>query len=138
MRWPERLLRRPGRAGGRPTQALRGDVERERELDRQRMAFFSAASHELKTPVTILKGQLTGMLEGVGVYRDRDKYLAPLSPGDGADGDAGGGAAGHLPHGAGRRRPPGAGGAVRPDGGAAGPGRRSCWSSGASTSVSRH
>ena len=55
--------------------ALRGEVERERELDRQRMAFFSAASHELKTPVTILKGQLAGMLEGVGVYQDRDKYL---------------------------------------------------------------
>ena len=56
-------------------QSLRGEVERERELDRQRTAFFSAASHELKTPVTILKGQLAGMLEGVGVYRDRDKYL---------------------------------------------------------------
>ena len=55
--------------------ALRGEVERERELDRRRAAFFSAASHELKTPVTILKGQLAGMLEGVGVYRDRDKYL---------------------------------------------------------------
>ena len=55
--------------------ALRGEVERERELDRRRAAFFSAASHELKTPVTILKGQLSGMLEGVGVYRDRDKYL---------------------------------------------------------------
>ena len=56
-------------------QSLRGEVERERALDRQRTAFFSAASHELKTPVTILKGQLTGMLEGVGVYRDREKYL---------------------------------------------------------------
>lgn len=56
-------------------QALRGEVERERELDRQRTAFFSAASHELKTPVTILKGQLAGMLEGVDVYQDRDKYL---------------------------------------------------------------
>ena len=55
--------------------ALRGEVEQERELDRQRMAFFSAASHELKTPVTILKGQLAGMLEGIGVYRDREKYL---------------------------------------------------------------
>ena len=56
-------------------QALRGEVEQERELDRQRMAFFNAASHELKTPVTILKGQLAGMLDGVGVYQDRDKYL---------------------------------------------------------------
>ena len=55
--------------------ALRGEVERERELDWQRMAFFNAASHELKTPVTILKGQLSGMLEGVGVYQDRDRYL---------------------------------------------------------------
>ena len=56
-------------------QALRGEVERERERDRQRTAFFSAASHELKTPVTILKGQLSGMLEGVDIYKDRDKYL---------------------------------------------------------------
>ena len=55
--------------------ALRGEVEQERELDRQRMAFFSAASHNLKTPVTILKGQLSGMLEGIDVYQDRDKYL---------------------------------------------------------------
>lgn len=56
--------------------ALQRDIDRERELERQRLAFFSAASHELKTPVTILKGQLAGMLEGVDVYRDRDKYLA--------------------------------------------------------------
>ena len=39
------------------------------------MAFFSAASHELKTPITILKGQLAGMLDRVGIYQDRDKYL---------------------------------------------------------------
>ena len=56
--------------------ALRGAVEQERELERQRMAFFSAASHELKTPVTILKGHITGMLDGVDIYCDRDKYLA--------------------------------------------------------------
>ncbi|MEG0759775.1 MAG: HAMP domain-containing sensor histidine kinase, partial [Raoultibacter sp.] len=57
-------------------QELQQDIERERELDRQRLAFFSAASHELKTPVTILKGQLSGMLAQVGVYRDCEKYLA--------------------------------------------------------------
>lgn len=56
--------------------ALQADIDRERELEQQRLAFFSAVSHELKTPVTILKGQLTGMLEGVGAYQDRDKYLA--------------------------------------------------------------
>jgi len=35
--------------------ALKQDMERERELEMQRTAFFSAVSHELKTPVTILK-----------------------------------------------------------------------------------
>lgn len=55
--------------------SLLGEVERERARQRERTAFFSAASHELKTPVTILKGQLSGMLEGVGVYQDRDRYL---------------------------------------------------------------
>ncbi len=57
-------------------ETLRGEMEQERELERQRLAFFSAASHELKTPVTILKGQISGMLDGVDVYKDREKYLA--------------------------------------------------------------
>lgn len=56
--------------------ALQEDIEKEWELERQRSAFFSAASHELKTPITVLKGQLSGMLAGVDVYQDRDKYLA--------------------------------------------------------------
>ena len=55
--------------------ALRREMEKERDMERRRTAFFSAASHELKTPVTILRGQLTGMLEGIDVYRDRDRYL---------------------------------------------------------------
>ncbi len=55
---------------------LKADIDRKRELERQRMGFFSAASHELKTPITIIKGQLQGMLYRVGRYKDRDKYLA--------------------------------------------------------------
>ena len=56
--------------------ALRKDVEREQQLEQARRDFFSAVSHELKTPITIMKGQLSGMLDGIGVYADRDKYLA--------------------------------------------------------------
>lgn len=54
---------------------LKSDIELERELEKKRIAFFSAVSHELKTPITILKGHLTGMLQGIGAYRDRDYYL---------------------------------------------------------------
>jgi signal transduction histidine kinase len=43
--------------------------------ERRRMLFFSAVSHELKTPVATVIGQLEGMRAGVGVYKDRDKYL---------------------------------------------------------------
>lgn len=56
--------------------ALQADIDRERELEQARLDFFSAASHELKTPITILKGQLGGMLDGVGRYADRDRWLA--------------------------------------------------------------
>lgn len=54
---------------------LRSDIELEREIEKKRIAFFSAVSHELKTPITILKGHLSGMLQGVGEYRNRDYYL---------------------------------------------------------------
>lgn len=55
---------------------LQADIERERQLERQRADFFSAASHELKTPITIIKGQLEGMLYQVGRYKDRETYLS--------------------------------------------------------------
>lgn len=55
---------------------LKDEMEQEREQEQRRMEFFAAASHELKTPVTILKGQIQGMEQNVGVYKDRDKYLA--------------------------------------------------------------
>ncbi len=55
---------------------LQADIDKERELERQRVEFFSAASHELKTPITIIKGQLEGMLYQVGRYKDRETYLA--------------------------------------------------------------
>lgn len=54
---------------------LEADIEHEKELEQARTNFFSAVSHELKTPVTIIKGQLEGMLLGVGAYKDHEKYL---------------------------------------------------------------
>lgn len=49
---------------------LRQEVETVNALQRQRCDFFAAASHELKTPITILKGQIESMILGIGKYRD--------------------------------------------------------------------
>lgn len=57
-------------------QRLEADMLMEREQEHRRLEFFSAVSHELKTPITVIKGQLEGMLQNVGAYKDRDKYLA--------------------------------------------------------------
>lgn len=37
--------------------------------------------------MTILKGQLAGMLEGVGIYQNRDKYLLRSLQVTGGDGE---------------------------------------------------
>ena len=54
---------------------LEADIEHEKKLEQARINVFSAVSHELITPVTIIKGQLEGMLLGIGAYKDREKYL---------------------------------------------------------------
>lgn len=57
------------------TEKLQQDIEKEREQEKQRIDFFTAVSHELKTPIAIMKGELEGMICQVGEYRDRDRYL---------------------------------------------------------------
>ena len=54
---------------------LQADIERERALEQAQLDFFSAVSHELKTPITVIKGQTEGMILNVGDYQNRNKYL---------------------------------------------------------------
>lgn len=54
---------------------LSEEVSRRKELESQKDMFFAAASHELKTPVTVLEGQLRGMIDGVEPYADHEEYL---------------------------------------------------------------
>ena len=56
-------------------QKLREDMEHITQLSKQRRDFFAAASHELKTPITILKGQIESMILGVGRYKNAQKIL---------------------------------------------------------------
>lgn len=54
---------------------LMREVEKVKESERQRRDFFAAASHELKTPLTVLKGQIESMILEIGRYKDVKKVL---------------------------------------------------------------
>jgi len=56
-------------------QQLKSDIEKEREAETQRREFFAIVAHELKTPLTVMKGYLEGMIYNIGPYQDRDTYL---------------------------------------------------------------
>lgn len=57
------------------TKPLINIIEREREAENRRKDFVATISHELKTPITIISGQIEGMIYNVGKYKDRDTYL---------------------------------------------------------------
>jgi two-component system sensor histidine kinase VanS len=54
---------------------LKSDIERERAQEANRREFIATISHELKSPITIISGQLEGMIYNIGNFKDRDKYL---------------------------------------------------------------
>ncbi|AZS16229.1 sensor histidine kinase [Paenibacillus lutimineralis] len=56
-------------------QQLSIEIDKVRELEGKRSAFIATVSHELKTPITAVSGQIEGMIHNIGAYKDRDKYL---------------------------------------------------------------
>ncbi|MEG0371638.1 MAG: HAMP domain-containing sensor histidine kinase, partial [Clostridium sp.] len=54
---------------------LKSDIEREREIEFKRREFIATISHELKSPIAAAKGQIEGMINNIGVFKDREKYL---------------------------------------------------------------
>lgn len=57
------------------TKPLIDIIESEREEESRRKDFVATISHELKTPITIISGQIEGMIYNIGKYKDRDTYL---------------------------------------------------------------
>ena len=54
---------------------LKSEIIRVREMEETQRYFFSAASHELKTPIAATSILLEGMIENIGDYKDHPKYL---------------------------------------------------------------
>lgn len=54
---------------------LEQEIQTVSEAEQEKLDFLLLASHELKTPVTAVRGMVDGMLYHVGVYKDRDTYL---------------------------------------------------------------
>ncbi len=54
---------------------LQNDLEITSKREKERRIFMATMSHELKTPLTILKGQSECMADNIGRYKDHDLYL---------------------------------------------------------------
>ena len=54
---------------------LKEDMKHIENLNKQQQYFFATASHELKTPITIIKGQVESMIMEIGRYKDTKKIL---------------------------------------------------------------
>lgn len=59
-------------------QQLKHDIDIEKEQDEKKKELTMMINHEVKTPLAVMKGMIEGMLDNVGRYKDRDKYLNEL------------------------------------------------------------
>lgn len=53
---------------------LKEDIEKERELEKMRKEFVATVSHELKTPISLIKGYAEGIKDGI--FEDEDKEFS--------------------------------------------------------------
>ena len=57
---------------------LEKSIKLEQQLEQQQMAFFSAVSHELKTPIALIQGYAEGLVENVNTDEESKKYYAEV------------------------------------------------------------
>ena len=54
---------------------LKGDIEKEKQLEKMRKEFIASVSHELKTPISIIEGYAEGLKDGIPKGDDITYYL---------------------------------------------------------------
>jgi two-component system, OmpR family, sensor histidine kinase VanS len=59
-------------------QKLTQDIGFEKEQEEKKKHLIMTINHEIKTPLAVMKGMIEGMIDGVGRYKDKDRYLKEL------------------------------------------------------------
>jgi two-component system, OmpR family, sensor histidine kinase VanS len=59
-------------------QKLSSDIHFEKEQEEKKKHLIMTINHEIKTPLSVMKGMIEGMIDGVGRYKDKEKYLKEL------------------------------------------------------------
>ncbi len=57
---------------------LNEDIDAEKIQEEKKKNLIMTINHELKTPLAVMRGMIEGMVDSVGRYKDRDKYLQEL------------------------------------------------------------
>jgi len=57
---------------------LSDDINFEKIEEEKKKNLIMTINHELKTPLAVMRGMIEGMIDSVGRYKDRDKYLLEL------------------------------------------------------------
>jgi len=57
---------------------LSEDIHFEKEQEEKKKHLIMTINHEIKTPLSVMKGMIEGMIDGVGRYKDKEKYLKEL------------------------------------------------------------
>lgn len=59
-------------------QKLNTDIDLEKQQEEKKKHLIMTINHELKTPLAVMRGMIEGMIDGVGRYKDKEKYLKEL------------------------------------------------------------
>lgn len=57
---------------------LESDIDFEKAQEEKKKHLIMTINHEIKTPLAVMKGMIEGMIDGVGRYKDKEKYLKEL------------------------------------------------------------
>ena len=57
---------------------LKHDIDFDKLQEEKKKHLIMTINHEIKTPLAVMKGMIEGMIDGVGRYKDKDKYLNEL------------------------------------------------------------